>query len=302
MRRLRSSNCLKKPRISQKQLAPRLDAGIDPIDARNVAAAEAAQQLTFKEAAEKFIDGQADSWKSPKQAKLWRATLAQYAYPIMPVPSDALTPSQRAAAGNAPVVIVYDEPTQIAILSAWASLTPTAQRIGSVAHAKDAGAQRSRLVQMLTALEERESASTAANALVIDAITTLRTILRDVDRGVVSPILRPPVPGNKKRPMDLIRRRAYAAAALGALIADGVAKAQAADSIAQRLQPFVHLFDTVDGKLTGDKIVRWAEEAEVYAPSSIEGRNYARLKANAVTRADADLMIVAAAGGSEELI
>ncbi len=59
--------------------------GIDPIDERNArlaaAKAEAASQVTFKQAAERYVAAYRDSWKNEKHAAQWPSSLARYAYP-----------------------------------------------------------------------------------------------------------------------------------------------------------------------------------------------------------------------------
>ncbi len=61
--------------------------GIDPIDARHgrkqEAKAEAAKRVTFRAAAEQFIEGQRAGWKNDKHGDQWKATLETYAYPVM---------------------------------------------------------------------------------------------------------------------------------------------------------------------------------------------------------------------------
>ena len=61
--------------------------GIDPIDARRekreADALEAARRVTFKDAAETYIDSRSAGWKNAKHADQWRNTLATYAYPIL---------------------------------------------------------------------------------------------------------------------------------------------------------------------------------------------------------------------------
>lgn len=60
--------------------------GVDPIDARkaslDAARVAAATAVTFKDAAERYIDAHAPGWRNAKHAAQWRATLATYAYPI----------------------------------------------------------------------------------------------------------------------------------------------------------------------------------------------------------------------------
>ncbi len=63
----------------------RLD-GVDPIEERRAARAavrlEAAKAVTFKEAAERYIEAQRGGWRNPKHAAQWPATLATYVYPV----------------------------------------------------------------------------------------------------------------------------------------------------------------------------------------------------------------------------
>jgi integrase len=56
--------------------------GIDPGEARKRKRAEQArQQLTFKEAAEQYIENKKLGWKNAKHAQQWENTLAAYAFP-----------------------------------------------------------------------------------------------------------------------------------------------------------------------------------------------------------------------------
>ena len=61
--------------------------GVDPIDARQAARAqartEAAQAITFKQCAEAFIKAHRAGWRNAKHAAQWEATLATYAEPII---------------------------------------------------------------------------------------------------------------------------------------------------------------------------------------------------------------------------
>jgi hypothetical protein len=60
--------------------------GIDPIELRKAdeakARLEAANSISFKEAAEQYIAAFTPSWGNPKHAKQWAATLAAYVYPV----------------------------------------------------------------------------------------------------------------------------------------------------------------------------------------------------------------------------
>lgn len=59
--------------------------GVDPIEARKAARADAAKNrqrlMTFKEAAQAYIKANRSAWKNEKHATQWEATLATYAYP-----------------------------------------------------------------------------------------------------------------------------------------------------------------------------------------------------------------------------
>jgi hypothetical protein len=60
--------------------------GIDPIEARNAKRAEArlasATAITFQQCAEAYIAAHKASWRSPKHAAQWPATLGTYVYPV----------------------------------------------------------------------------------------------------------------------------------------------------------------------------------------------------------------------------
>lgn len=61
-------------------------AGKDPIEARKedrqAAKLHAAKAITFKEAAEKYIEAHKAGWKNAKHAGQWTSTLETYAYPV----------------------------------------------------------------------------------------------------------------------------------------------------------------------------------------------------------------------------
>jgi integrase len=61
--------------------------GIDPLDARNAARAgarvDAAKAMTFRDCALRYIEAHRTSWKNPKHAAQWPATLESYVYPVM---------------------------------------------------------------------------------------------------------------------------------------------------------------------------------------------------------------------------
>jgi integrase len=62
-----------------------LASGVDPIEARRAqqaaALASAAQAVTFKECARRYIEAHTPSWRNTKHAAQWPATLGTYAYP-----------------------------------------------------------------------------------------------------------------------------------------------------------------------------------------------------------------------------
>ncbi len=61
--------------------------GVDPIERKRTCAAERAattvKQVTFRQAAERYINAHKAGWKSDKHAAQWPATLDAYAYPII---------------------------------------------------------------------------------------------------------------------------------------------------------------------------------------------------------------------------
>lgn len=61
--------------------------GVDPIDARNAmrakTALDAAQSVTFRFCAEKYIASHKAAWKNKKHGAQWTATLESYAYPVI---------------------------------------------------------------------------------------------------------------------------------------------------------------------------------------------------------------------------
>jgi integrase len=78
---------LQKAREQAGQCRLQRHAGNDPIEARNAHKArlqlEAARAITFKEAAERYIEAHSPGWKNAKHRKQWTASLAAHAYPVM---------------------------------------------------------------------------------------------------------------------------------------------------------------------------------------------------------------------------
>jgi hypothetical protein len=96
--------------------------GIDPLSAKEAesAAAKAAAQeaavkrVTFREAAQRYIDGHAPSWRNLKHAAQWGATIETYANPIF---------------GDLPVGDVATTHVLAAIEPVWLSKPETASRL-----------------------------------------------------------------------------------------------------------------------------------------------------------------------------
>jgi len=65
----------------------KIRAGVDPILARKAAESALrlahASEITFNEAAKKFIDSRSHGWKNAKHGEQWKNTLAEYAEPIL---------------------------------------------------------------------------------------------------------------------------------------------------------------------------------------------------------------------------
>jgi integrase len=86
----RNSVRLAEARENASTLFRQVKNGIDPLSAREAmaAAAKAAAQdaavkrVTFREAAQRFIDGHTPSWRNPKHAAQWGATIETYANPV----------------------------------------------------------------------------------------------------------------------------------------------------------------------------------------------------------------------------
>ena len=85
------SNCVRLSEAREKAsvLFRQVKSGIDPLVARDAvrAASRAAEQdaairgVTFRDAARRYIDGHAPSWRNPKHAAQWSSTLDAYAMP-----------------------------------------------------------------------------------------------------------------------------------------------------------------------------------------------------------------------------
>lgn len=92
--------------------------GIDPIEARDAerarARTDAAQSITFKESAERYINSHKAGWRNEKHAAQWTATLTTYAYP---------------AFGGLPVQSIDTGLVLKALEPIWRTKTETATRV-----------------------------------------------------------------------------------------------------------------------------------------------------------------------------
>src|SRR5262249_29604361 len=74
---------LKEARDRARAARQKLADGIDPLEAklaeRDLARKEQAENITFKEAADRFIELHEGGWKNAKHKAQWRSTLAEHA-------------------------------------------------------------------------------------------------------------------------------------------------------------------------------------------------------------------------------
>lgn len=94
--------------------------GIDPIDARKALAPPlkstpaVAVGPTFRTFAEDYIQGRQADWKNSKHAKMWRASLARYAYPVI---------------GDLPVEAIETKHILEILTPIWRTKSETASRV-----------------------------------------------------------------------------------------------------------------------------------------------------------------------------
>ena len=78
---------LAEARTKAAECRKRLLLGIDPLEARRAAQAQAqfeiANATSFRECAERYIVSQETAWRNAKHRQQWRNTLATYAYPLL---------------------------------------------------------------------------------------------------------------------------------------------------------------------------------------------------------------------------
>jgi integrase len=74
-------------REKAREARAQVEQGIDPIDkraaARRALIAKSSAEITFDQAARKFIESRSSEWKNPKHIAQWSATLTTYASPVI---------------------------------------------------------------------------------------------------------------------------------------------------------------------------------------------------------------------------
>ena len=119
-----SKNCVRLAEAREKAatLFRQVKAGVDPLAARDaaLAASKAAQQdatikgITFGEAARRYIDAHANSWRNPKHTGQWTATIETYANPVF---------------GDIPVSEIGTAHVLASVEPIWATKSETASRV-----------------------------------------------------------------------------------------------------------------------------------------------------------------------------
>ena len=109
---------LAEARERARQIRQKLADGVDPIEARlaarDAARKETAENITFKAAAEKFIEAHEAGWRNDKHKAQWRSTLASYAYPTL---------------GTRPVKAVDAALVNATLAPIWTKTPETASRV-----------------------------------------------------------------------------------------------------------------------------------------------------------------------------
>lgn len=109
---------LKEARDRARTARQQVANGTDPIEARKEKKAELraddAKRITFKDAAERYINAHKAGWKNAKHADQWRNTLETYAYPFI---------------GDLPVAKVDTALVMQILEPIWAEKTETASRV-----------------------------------------------------------------------------------------------------------------------------------------------------------------------------
>jgi integrase len=109
---------LKKARQEAKAWRELIEAGTDPIEARERKRAEAelasAKAMTFEQCAKAYIASHEPSWRNDKHRAQWRSTLATYCYPVL---------------GTIPVGAIDTALVLMAVEPIWAAKPETASRV-----------------------------------------------------------------------------------------------------------------------------------------------------------------------------
>lgn len=109
---------LSEARARARECRQQLDAGIDPISARDALRAqqrsESAAAITFAQCAEKYIAAHKSGWRNPKHAEQWTNTLQTYAGPVF---------------GTLPVATVDTALVMRVLQPIWTTKTETATRL-----------------------------------------------------------------------------------------------------------------------------------------------------------------------------
>src|SRR5690606_23244313 len=105
-------------RVAAKNARALIAGGADPVAARSTLRAqtrlEAARAVTFKKAAESYIDAHRNGWDNDKSEKQWRASLEAHAYPIL---------------GNLPVADIELAHIRKVLDPIWHTKAETARRV-----------------------------------------------------------------------------------------------------------------------------------------------------------------------------
>ena len=171
-------------RLARQLLADHLD----PIDARRgrrmQGKAEAAKQVRFKEAAEKYIAAHRAGWKSEKHAGQWATTLETYAYPVV---------------GDLSVAAIETAHVLKVLEPIWTSRTETASRLRGRIEA---------VLDWATARQLRQGENPARWRGHLDKLLPAKTKVRKVKHHDALPYGDVPEFMAKLRAMDSVSARA----------------------------------------------------------------------------------------------
>lgn len=113
---------LAKAREAALGLRLKVKAGIDPLEERERIAAETAAEaqaariaaITFRDAADGYLDANEGAWRNAKHRQQWRSTLSHYVYPVM---------------GDLPVATIDTSHVLAVIEPMWKAKPETASRV-----------------------------------------------------------------------------------------------------------------------------------------------------------------------------